>query len=592
MNIYNLDLLKILSKRKENNQRILSARTGYSLGKTNESFRGLVENGLIEEDGSLTKSADAEINKNEPKNAVILAAGFGMRMVPINNEMPKGLLEIHDEILIERLICQLQEKGIKDITIVVGFLKEKFEYLIDEYNVELVYNKDYSVKNNLASLALVADKINNTYILPSDIWLEENPFDNVEMYPWYLVSDQLDDDSTVRVNRKNELVRLNNNLKGNKMIGVAYLNQSIMNSFKTKLIEYSLNSQNDDLFWEEILFNHTELFKIYAKVFSSSTAIEIDTYEQLRKLDDKSTHLNTEIIDLIANQLSVKKSEIININLLKNGMTNRSFIFEVKGERYIMRIPGEGTDEMINRREEADVYQTLIGESISDDIIYISPEKGYKITKFLEDSRVCNSENMEDVAKCMEKLRSFHQKELKVSHHFNLFEKIEFYESLWEGKSSVFKDYQETKTKVQELEKIIEALPKSMVLTHIDAVPDNFLFTKEGDIRLIDWEYAGIQDPHLDIAMFAIYSLYEKEQVDQLIELYFIDGCSEEIRMKIYCYIAISGLLWSNWCEFKRFCGVEFGEYSLKQYRYAKEYYQIVKSTYLKEFMNVKKNKS
>lgn len=583
MNIYDFDLLKTLNKDSENNQRILSEKTGFSLGKTNASFRKLVDENWIEADGKLTSLAKIEIGKNKPKNAVILAAGFGMRMVPINNEIPKGLLEVHGEIVIERLIRQLQEKGITDITIVVGFLKEKFEYLIDEFNVELVYNKEYSLKNNLASLALVVDKISNTYILPSDIWLEENPFDETELYPWYLVSEQPDENSMVRINRKNQLVPSKNTLNGNKMIGVTFLSQSIADDFKVKLKEYSLDPQHNDAFWEEILFNHSGLFQIYAKLFSSKNAIEIDTYEQLRNLDDQSSHLNTEIIDLIASQLAVQPHEIININLLKKGMTNRSFIFEVQEKRYIMRIPGEGTDELIDRSQEADVYQTLMGEQISDDIIYISPDKGFKITKFLENSRVCDVDNMEDVAKCMTKLRSFHQKGFKVSHQFNLFEKIEFYESLWEGKPSIFKDYHETKSKVRELDKIVASLPKAQILTHIDAVPDNFLFTEDGDIRLIDWEYAAMQDPHLDIAMFAIYSLYEREQIDQLINLYFVEGCSDDVRMKIYCYIAISGLLWSNWCEFKRFCGVEFGEYSLKQYRYAKEYYQIVMNTYLKE---------
>ena len=95
---------------------------------------------------------------------------------------------------------------------------------------------------------------------------------------------------------------------------------------------------------------------------------------------------------------------------------------------------------------------------------------------------------------------------------------------------------------------------------------------KDDQIYLIDWEYAGMQDVHVDIAMFAIYAMYNKDQVDKLIDAYF-EGQVEEA---IYCYIAICGLLWSNWCEYKRICGVEFGEYSLKQYRYAKEYYRIV----------------
>ena len=79
-----------------------------------------------------------------------------------------------------------------------------------------------------------------------------------------------------------------------------------------------------------------------------------------------------------------------------------------------------------------------------------------------------------------------------------------------------------------------------------------------------------------DVAMFCIYSLYNKRQVDRLIAAYFTEGCSDETRIKIYCYIAACGLLWSNWCEYKRNLGVEFGEYSLRQYRYAKDYYRIV----------------
>ena len=84
-----------------------------------------------------------------------------------------------------------------------------------------------------------------------------------------------------------------------------------------------------------------------------------------------------------------------------------------------------------------------------------------------------------------------------------------------------------------------------------------------------------MQDPHVDLAMFSIYSFYSKSQVDDLIEIYFLGKCPDMTRIKIYCYVAACGLLWSNWCEFKRSLGVDFGEYSLRQYRYAKDFYRI-----------------
>ena len=182
----------------------------------------------------------------------------------------------------------------------------------------------------------------------------------------------------------------------------------------------------------------------------------------------------------------------------------------------------------------------------------------------------------DDLKKCMKKLKDFHLLDLKVDHEFNLFDQIEFYESLWKEKS-VFRDYEKVKEKIFNLKKYVNNQQIKKCLTHIDAVPDNFLFSND-DIYLIDWEYAGMQDPHVDLAMFSIYSFYDKEQIDHLIDIYFDNQCEISTRIKIYCYVAICGLLWSNWCEYKRQLGVEFGEYSLRQYRYAKDYIKIVEN--------------
>mgnify|MGYP000160977665 CR=1 FL=1 len=93
-----------------------------------------------------------QVNINIQKtnsNAVILAAGQGIRMIPINNSVPKALLDVNGEILIERIIEQLIESNINDITIVVGFMEDQFHYLIDKYGVKLVSNAEYKEKNNL-----------------------------------------------------------------------------------------------------------------------------------------------------------------------------------------------------------------------------------------------------------------------------------------------------------------------------------------------------------------------------------------------------------------------------------------------------------
>ena len=105
---------------------------------------------------------------------------------------------------------------------------------------------------------------------------------------------------------------------------------------------------------------------------------------------------------------------------------------------------------------------------------------------------------------------------LCTTHEFSIFQQIDFYESLWGSKRSQYQDYEACKRRVFSLEKYIDAHVSHKSLTHIDAVPDNFLFHKkemgEEDVYLIDWEYAGMQDSHVDIAMFGIYAGYTKRQ--------------------------------------------------------------------------------
>ena len=577
MNVQELDILNAIRKNPKLNQREITNQSGYSLGFVNRVVKELQEEKWLSPSGELSEKAKTFITANQPKKAVILAAGFGMRMVPINTEIPKGLLEVRGEVLIERMIRHLHEVGITDIQVVVGFMKERYEYLIDEFNVQLVVNSEYQIKNNLHSLSKVKSSLDKTYIVPCDIWAEENPFSDFEPYSWYMVSDETSVESTVRVNRKRELVMVDEDEEGNQMIGLCYVMGQEAKAVQEKLQEFSKKPSYDHEFWECTLQDKNK-WMIPSKVVDSKQYIEINTYEQLREIDGNSANLQTDAISIIQECFNVEVDEIKNITVLKKGMTNRSFLFECQNKKYIMRIPGEGTDHLINRKEEADVYQALENRQICDDVLYMNPENGYKITAYLEDATNCDAENWAEVEACMTKLREFHELNLTVDHRFDIFGQIDFYESLWNGEKSYFKDYEKTKAAIFELKNWIDTLDKTETLVHIDAVPDNFLFTKNG-IRIIDWEYAGMQDPHVDIAMFCIYSLYSKEQVDRLIDLYFKGEVSPMIRTKIYAYIASAGLLWSNWCEYKRSLGIDFGEYSLCQYRYAKEYSKLVLST-------------
>ena len=573
MNIQELEILNELLSVPFENQRALAAVTGHSLGVINRSIRNLTEQGYLDKSCDPTEEARIYAAARSPQRAIILAAGFAARMVPINLESPKALLEVDGEPLIERQIRQLHAVGIREIYVVVGYMKEKFDYLIDEYGVKLEVNSSYATKNNLHSLRKVLKHLDNAYIVPCDLWCRDNPFHVREMYSWYMVSEHKDPDSTVRINRKQELVLTEPGKQGNTMLGIAYLTAEDARAVRAKIERLCADHQYDGDFWETALIEKDRM-TVTANMVPPDAVIEINTYEQLRDLDGSSDHLQNDAIESICMALNVNSSEISGITVMKKGMTNRSFRFTCKGKDYIMRIPGEGTGQLINRRQEAVVYDTIRELHLCDDLAYIDPETGYKITAMLPDARVCDPESETDLAACMSKLRSFHNLKLIVPHTFDLFGQLEYYETLWNGKTSAYRDYNNTKQRVLLLQPYIKAHSEPYCLTHIDAVPDNFLFSGD-DLRLIDWEYSGMQDPHVDIAMFCIYALYDRKQIDHLIDLYFENVCPRVTRIKIYCYIAVCGLLWSNWCEYKSALGVEFGEYSLRQYRYAKDYSRI-----------------
>ncbi len=579
MNKIDYDILQYLLGHTQTTQRDIATALRHSLGAINKAIQRLKYKNLIDDDNRVRPKVKKLQDYSKPRKAVILAAGFGLRMIPFNFDTPKGLLEVKGELLIERLIRQLKEKGIDKIHIVVGHLKESYEYLIDLHGVELIVNREYACKNNLHSLFLASEHLENTYILPCDLYFLENPFSAYEFYSWYALGDELEDPGKLRMNRFGELIQTKRDEKGQILLGLAYLHAKEAPSFNDRLQSLATDSRSDDVPWEGVLIEGNIPFK--AKRFRQNSFHAFKTVADLQAFDGDSQLPDNRSLTLISEILDTSVHEITGIKPMKTGMTNRSFLFDHKGHTYVMRLPGEGSEELINRPQEYEVHQVLTREKLADELVYLDPKTGIKLAQFLPNARVCDPHNDGDLLRCMTLLRTFHEQRLQVDHPFDLFQNILFYEHLRGSVPSVYRDYEKTKASVMALFEFIKSFEREQVLCHIDAVHDNFLFYRENcdgpeQIKMIDWEYAGMQDPHVDIAMFSIYAGYKKDEIDHLIDLYFQNSCPPLIRLKIYAYVAICGLLWSNWCEYKRLLGVDFGEYSLNQYRYAKEYSRLV----------------
>lgn len=571
MNRRDLDVLLAMAERQFSAQRELAEYCGCSLGGANGALKNLTTAGYVDDRMRLTGKGKSLLAQRAPQRAVLLAAGFGVRQPPTYEEIPKPLLQVQGQRLIERLICQLQEAGIREIYVVVGFAKEKFEYLIDRYGIQLIVNAAYAQKHNLHSLALAEAHLENSYIVPCDLWCRENPFRKRELYSWYMVREDQSTESALRLNRKLELTAVPSHAPGNVMLGISYLVQEDAARVRAQLLTMDGDRRYKGSFWEEALYDGNKLF-VGARQVSVTAVTEINSFEDMKELTSRSRQIAQQTI---CKALHVTPDQITGLKVIKKGMINTTFFFRCQQTDYCIRIPTEATNGLICRTKESQVYQALQGQDFAEEVLWFDRSDGIKISRYIADAQPCDPNDPHQAARCMERLRQFHDANLQVEHSFDLFAAIEYFESLWEDQNSLYTDYRETKKRIFSLRSYIDAQEKNCCLTHIDPVAENFLMGQD-TVRLIDWEYAAMQDPHLDIAMFCLQAMYDRSQVDAVIGMYFPQGCPGAVRKKIYCYIAAAGLLWSNWCEHEIRHGTEFGAYSLLQYRYAKEYYEIV----------------
>ena len=103
------------------------------------------------------------------ERAIIMAAGLGNRLQPITLNTPKPLVKVNGVRLIDTVIKALNVNGIKEIYVVVGYLKEQFKSLEQDYpGLVLLENPYYSECNNISSLYVAREHIDNTIILDGD----------------------------------------------------------------------------------------------------------------------------------------------------------------------------------------------------------------------------------------------------------------------------------------------------------------------------------------------------------------------------------------------------------------------------------------
>lgn len=340
------DIIRIYKEEGQVDSKTLASVLFHDEDTIKKCIRELEDNNYIV-DNCLTEKAESFLATHVIDNAVILAAGMSTRFVPFNFESPKGLLEVKGEVLIERQICQLKEKGIEEIVIVVGHMKEKFEYLRDKYGVILVETNDYAEKNNHASVYAARDYLKNTIVTSSDLYFDDNIFQKYA-YDAYYCTIFIPGKTAERGVETDEDDRIINTMYGDKCfdiwvtLGYAFFSKRFSDNY-IEIMKKEFNlPQTANKFWADIQDEHLDELFMYSKRVDASVIYEFDSLEELREFDNKYLYdSGSWIMNKLCKLLAARENNIIGIESLKK-IKPSLFKFRCKGDTYICDVnPGD-----------------------------------------------------------------------------------------------------------------------------------------------------------------------------------------------------------------------------------------------------------
>ena len=564
-------------------QRHIATTTGLSLGTVNTAYRALVDAGLAE-NFSVTPAGFEALSPYKVDNAIIMAAGLSSRFAPLSYEKPKGVLTVRGEVLIERQIRQLQEAGITDITVVVGYMKEAFFYLEDKFGVTIRVNAEYSVRNNNSTLMLVREKLGNTYVCSSDDYFTENVFEPYVFeayYPGVFFAGETNEYllDTARDGRITGVTIGGCDKYG--MLGHVYFDRAFSETFVRILVDEYDRPETAGKLWEDIYRAHLDELRMVMRPYEPGVIFEFDSISDLKEFDhDFIENVDSAILDNICRVLDCSRGDVEGIVPIKEGLTNLSFRFVVRGESYVYRHPGVGTDEIINRASEAFSQAIAKKLGIDDTFIHEDPAEGWKISRFIDGCVPFDYHNEDHVRHALELGRRLHDSGEKSEWSFDVYrDAVAIVELLGRKSYPSFPDREELGRSAGVLDAFVRADRVEPCLCHNDFYSPNFLVRGE-EMYLIDWEYSAMSDYASDLGTFICCSDYSVDEARHVIELYFGRTPTDAEMRHCLAYVALAAYYWFVWALYKESTGDPVGEWLYLWYRTAKAYSALALDLY------------
>lgn len=532
-----------------------------------EAYQRLVTAGLISRsNGSLTQAGLDALMPYQVDNAVILAAGASTRFIPLSLEQPKGLFEVKGERLIERQIQQLQDAGIRDITMVLGYKKEMFYYLAEKYGVKFIINDAFNIKNNIESLYLAGKELKNTYICVSDSYFVENPFHRFayQTFNAGVSVSETTNEMYVDTASDGQITKMEEGRSGGQiLLGHAFWNRTFSGAFLALAEADREVGRYASSYWEWMVKDHLDsLPPIYFKEYMAGNIFEFDYFEELRQFDTQYLgHTHSEIIRNIKLVFRCDEEDILDFRNVSKGMTNTSFLFKIDGVDYIYRHPGDGTESIISRRNEKTSLIKAKEIDIDPTYIYADANEGWKISMFIPEFREPEYSSFEDSKKILAVLKKLHNSGVWVDYGMKPWEDaLDMEKLLLQKNPDCFRPYEGLKEKIGKLYRQTLGDGVEKCFCHGDTYKPNWMLKPDGSVILIDWEYAGFSDPGIDVGYYIVDAMYDFPEAERFIREYLGDSFTEKRFFHFMAYTAIIAYYWFVWALYRESCGAVMGE--------------------------------